>query len=256
MEKRLIICADDLGLSHGVNQAIARAYEYGRISVAGIMTNGAAFEEAADFVRCSGIPCGVHLTIATECDLAPLRPLLPGTPTNRDGVLFPNVYPYLESADGEAVYREFCAQIERALAFGLKPAYIDSHLHVFREDLLKELSRAYGLPCRDIGELHQGAVCSVFHLTVSGDTVEQKAAALVRYLDGFSSALGIVICHPTAGSEEMRTLVSPRFPGRYAWMTELRFQDLPALLSAEAESAIDCCHPILTHEMDTLYGLY
>ena len=254
--RRLIICADDLGLSHGVNQAIAQAFALGRISVAGIMTNGNAFDEAAEFVKSSGIPCGVHLTLASECDLAPMKPLLPGTPADQDGHLFPNVHPYLDLADENTVYSELCVQIERALDFGLKPTHIDSHMHVFREDLLKRLSCDYGLPCRDIGELHQGAECSVFHLTVSGDTVVQKVIALTNYLDTFSSRLGIVICHPSANREEMQTLVSRRVPERYFWMTELRFQDIPALLSEEAGAAIDRNRDILTHEMDLLYALY
>lgn len=254
--RRLIICADDLGLSHGINRAIAQAYTQGRISVAGIIANGHAFDEAAEFVKHLGIPCGVHLTITTECDRVPLKPLLSGTPTDSNGHLFPNIHPYLNSADDNVVYLEFCAQIERVLESDLKPTHIDSHMHVYREDLLKRLSIAFGLPCRDIGELHQGAKCSVFHLTVSGETMAEKASALAGYLDGFSSSLGIVICHPTADKKEMQTLVSPRFPSRYAWMTEARFLDLPALLSKEVGEAIDRQRDILTHKMDVLYELY
>ncbi len=49
--RRLIVNADDFGLTEGVNRAIVEAQERGIVTSATLMANASAFEEAASLAR-------------------------------------------------------------------------------------------------------------------------------------------------------------------------------------------------------------
>jgi len=49
--RRLIINADDFGLTAGVNRAIVEAHERGVVSSATLMANGSAFDDAVALAR-------------------------------------------------------------------------------------------------------------------------------------------------------------------------------------------------------------
>ena len=229
MKKSLIICADDLGLSHGINCAILKCFQENLVTLTTIIPTAPFFEEGVSFVLRNHIPCGVHLTIATEFDRSPMRPLLKNTPTTPDGFLYPNVFPYIEDAALEQVYHEFCAQIEKVYRAGIQPTHIDSHIHVYSEPILDQLGHKYNLPVRDKLELHPNKFGSLFHLTTAGNTVAEKIQAVKSFIMALPSTQNVIVAHPTGGLAEIQQCVSPSFPGRYYWQTELRFQDIECL---------------------------
>jgi len=64
-EHELIITADDLGISEGVNRGIVETYEQGILTTCSLLANGLAFEHAVKdtLVQNSDLPVGVHLNL-------------------------------------------------------------------------------------------------------------------------------------------------------------------------------------------------
>jgi predicted glycoside hydrolase/deacetylase ChbG (UPF0249 family) len=139
---KVIINADDLGLSQRVNDAIFGLMDRGRLTSATMMANGPALEDAAarsnSFPRCS---FGVHLNLT---DLRPittdpaLKPLL-----NDSGEFARRArdVPYNDALLG-AVEREWTAQIEKVRSLGIPISHVDSHHHTHTHaPLFKVLKR-------------------------------------------------------------------------------------------------------------------
>jgi hopanoid biosynthesis associated protein HpnK len=129
---RLIVNADDFGLSEGVNRAVIEAHERGIVTSTSIMAGGAAFEHAATLAaRCPTLDVGVHLTL-TE-----LRPVADSVPSLVDahGQFAPHATQFAKRWLRGAitlpdVHKELDAQIRRALAHGVRPTHLDGHQHV------------------------------------------------------------------------------------------------------------------------------
>ena len=147
---RVIINADDLGVSPLANRRTFALIERGAVTSATIMANGPSFPEAMDLARAAG-PCsfGVHLNITWGpplTDPAGLGPLLGPDRHFRPGHLkdgWPlGVY--------RQVYREFCAQIERVIEAGIRPSHLDTHHHAHNHPkvlaMLKLAQRTYRIP--------------------------------------------------------------------------------------------------------------
>jgi len=145
--ERVIINADDLGMSEGVNEAIFDLMNQGRVTSASVMANGPALRHAVarvkHFRRCS---FGAHL------NLTQFAPVTPG----RDATLLTGPDGYMSRSPGgkrfapklfAAFYRELCAQVELLGSAGIEISHFDSHNHVHtRPQLLpviKALQRRY-----------------------------------------------------------------------------------------------------------------
>jgi predicted glycoside hydrolase/deacetylase ChbG (UPF0249 family) len=143
----VVVNADDLGMSHEVNEATFDLLSKGRISSATMMANAPATREAATqvskFPRCS---FGVHL------NLTQFEPLTGGPGgrllvDERGQMSRANEKARPSSERLRAVYRELCAQIERVASFGVNISHVDSHNHVhtrpFFFPALKAVQRRY-----------------------------------------------------------------------------------------------------------------
>ena len=131
--KLLILHADDLGVAHSVNAASLDALDTGAISSASIMIPTPWVTEVAAYARQHpNADLGLHLTLTSEWltyrwgsveskDKVPS--LLDSTGT------FPNeVAPVAAKARPAEIERELRAQVERALALGIRPTHLDSHM--------------------------------------------------------------------------------------------------------------------------------
>lgn len=127
---RVIVNADDLGLSAKVNDATFGLIEAGRVTSATMIANADVFEEAAtrakQYRNCS---FGVHLNLTQFAPLsagAKLDGFLDGdgqlSSTWRSRPLRPSLL--------SAAYDELCAQIERVRSALGDPSHVDSHHHV------------------------------------------------------------------------------------------------------------------------------
>jgi hopanoid biosynthesis associated protein HpnK len=129
---RLIVNADDFGLSESVNRAVIEAHENGIVTSTSIMAGGAAFENAAVLAtRCPTLDVGVHLTLTEQRPVADSVPSLVGP----DGKFAPHATQLakrcLRGAISLAdVHKELDAQVQRVRAYGLRPTHLDGHQHV------------------------------------------------------------------------------------------------------------------------------
>jgi predicted glycoside hydrolase/deacetylase ChbG (UPF0249 family) len=127
---RVIVNADDLGMSRAVNEAIFESMDAGFVTSATVLANGeevdAAVRDAAGFPRCS---FGVHLNITEGPPLSSpdrLRPLLDESGRLRRAIF--DLRP--DHALAEAIEVEWGAQVESLYARGLRVTHLDSHEHV------------------------------------------------------------------------------------------------------------------------------
>jgi predicted glycoside hydrolase/deacetylase ChbG (UPF0249 family) len=110
--RKLIVTADDFGLTHGVNQAIVRAYREGIVTSASLMVNGSAFESAVALAKeNSGFDVGLHLDL-TDNPIAFATRSIRGKITDVD------------------LERQIRSQIEKVLNAGIPLTHIDGHKHV------------------------------------------------------------------------------------------------------------------------------
>ena len=157
---RLIVNADDLGMSPGINAAIFEAHERGIVTSTSLMACGEAFDAAVAGLRARPrLGCGIHLVLHDERALAArervphlagadgrMRPLRP----TAAALLFGRI----PAAEIESEYR---AQIEKVLAAGVKPTHLDSHCHLGGFPrvgaVLHRLGKEYGIRCTRRSEL-------------------------------------------------------------------------------------------------------
>ena len=153
MARRLIVAADDFGMSPGVNAAIIRAHRDGILTDTSLMVNGQAFAQAVDLARANPtLGVGLHLMLVQgRAALPPARiPLLVGS----DG-LFGNTpvvagMRYFFTPGVRAQLRsEICAQLDKFVATGLPLSHVDGHLTIHMQPvvlgLLIELRDRYGI---------------------------------------------------------------------------------------------------------------
>jgi hopanoid biosynthesis associated protein HpnK len=151
---RLIVHADDFGLTECINEGVVVAHRDGVLTSASVMANGAAFEHATQLARATPtLDVGIHLVLVAE------RPLLPAADIpslmTEDGT-FPGhatalARRYLLGRIRlDEVRAELAAQIERVLAAGLRPSHLDSHQHTHMlpgiRRVVVELAQRYRIP--------------------------------------------------------------------------------------------------------------
>lgn len=154
MEKRLIIHADDIGMSQAANEAAMGALDYGVVTSGSIMVPCPWFPEAAAYAReHPERDLGVHLTLTSEWRYYRWKPVAPSVPglIDEEGYMWRSVAQVATKATAEEVERELRAQIERAIEFGIKPTHFDTHMGTTfaRADYFEvyvQLGKEYGVP--------------------------------------------------------------------------------------------------------------
>src|SRR5215813_13970718 len=129
--KVIIIHADDLGETHAVNAAAIKALQGGTINSASLMVPCPWFPEIADFAKSHPeADFGLHLTLTSERVYYRWGPVAPADKV--PSLLDQNGYFHHEWKEGQhidakEVEIELRAQIDRALAMGVRPTHLDSH---------------------------------------------------------------------------------------------------------------------------------
>jgi chitin disaccharide deacetylase len=134
--RRIWLCADDYGLSPGVNRAVRDLIEHGRLNATSVMVVGPAIArdevsalqaEAAKSPRCA---IGLHATLT-----APFRPLTMHFQPLDSG-MFPGFPKLLRAGllwrlDPEIIHAELRVQLTAFTElFGRAPDFVDGHQHV------------------------------------------------------------------------------------------------------------------------------
>jgi predicted glycoside hydrolase/deacetylase ChbG (UPF0249 family) len=154
--KLLILHADDLGVAHSENAASFDALDKGAVSSASIMIPTPWVTEVAEYAKSHpNADLGLHLTLTSEWatyrwgSTAP-RDQVPSL-LDPDGTLPRDTRTVMTRAKIDEVERELRAQVDRALALGIRPTHLDSHMGaLFNSPELMatyaRVARAYRLP--------------------------------------------------------------------------------------------------------------
>jgi chitin disaccharide deacetylase len=144
--RRLIVNADDLGLTPGVNRAIVEAHANGIVTSATLMANAAGFEDAVRLTKSShelSVGCHVVLVDGTPVSSSPQIPTLADSgqfERRLSRFALRAVGGNINSADIET---EVAGQIHKLQAAGIQPSHVDTHKHshIFPQ-VLRPLLRA------------------------------------------------------------------------------------------------------------------
>lgn len=132
--KSLIVNADDLGWTEGVNRGIAEAHRNGIVTSASLLANGSAFASGVEVARSTpGLGVGVHLNLSDGAPIA-ARELVTSLVNDRGEFEGGPENLLLRVARGglalHEVEQEWEAQIEKARDAGIQPTHLDGHKHV------------------------------------------------------------------------------------------------------------------------------
>ena len=131
-ERRLIINADDFGLTPGVTRGIVEAMAHGVVTSASVMVNMPGWDDAAERLRDASDDgaYGLHLNLVAG------RPLTdaPSLVDRRTGA-FHTISQFVLRAVAGALHHddiatECAAQLERLRSTGIRVTHADSHRHV------------------------------------------------------------------------------------------------------------------------------
>ena len=151
---KIIINADDFGLSPSVNKGIVECFQKGLISSATVMMNTPYTDDAIKLIKKHKLTnIGIHLNLTYGKSVLPASEVPSLVDENGIFHYVCMLGYYTQYLDAK---KELRAQIEKFLATGLKPTHLDHH-HYFNEipNILKaylELAQEYNLPVRSMDE--------------------------------------------------------------------------------------------------------
>lgn len=132
--RRLIVNADDFGLSTSVNAAVIRAHREGILTTASLMVNEPGFEAAVKLAKENPkLGVGLHLTLLMgHATLPPEK--IPGLVNTRgefsDSPVGVGMNYFFQHSLREQLRAEIHAQFEKFHAAGLPLDHVNGHLHL------------------------------------------------------------------------------------------------------------------------------
>ena len=260
--KRLVVTADDFGLSVEVNEAVRRAHRDGILTCASLMMGAPAIDDAVAIAKAERIPVGVHLTLVDGRPV--LQPERIPDLVDAEGAFNPGLGgPAVRLALSERARRqaraECEAQIEAFLATGLTLDHVNVHhhfhLHPIVLTILIELACRYrppgvrvpferGVPpyrhallgatmmpwaLRARRRLRRAGIATNDALFGVYDTGSMTEAAWLRIVPRIGAGLTEVYCHPATSTNTSAA------PARAVSSAD----ELAALLSPLVRGALD-----------------
>jgi len=146
--RRLIINADDLGLTSGINRAIVEGHQDGVVTSATLMANGPAFQDGVQLSRSvPKLSVGCHIVLtdgAPVLDGFQVSTLVEGQPVRfRDPLSKVVLAAIAGRLDQEQIEVEAEAQIRKLQSVGIVVSHFDSHKHThLLPQILRPLLRA------------------------------------------------------------------------------------------------------------------
>lgn len=152
---KIIVNADEIGLTEQVNQAIIEAHKHGIVTSTSVIVNLWAFNDAVRLIRGNpSLEVGLHLNLTDGSPVSP--PSSVPTLVDKAGVFWPRnkllQRLFTNRVNIEEVKRELRAQISRFKEQGLNFYHLDSHEHVHVKPMLRlpfiELAKEHDVPLR------------------------------------------------------------------------------------------------------------
>ena len=131
--RAVIFHVDDAGMSHDSNMGTKKAVENGVASSLSIMMPCSWVPECAAWLKENPkVDAGIHLTLTAEWDYYRWGPVagasvVPGL-VDKGGYLWDSVPDVVAHATPDEVETEMRAQIDKAIAMGIQPTHLDSHM--------------------------------------------------------------------------------------------------------------------------------
>jgi chitin disaccharide deacetylase len=143
--RRLIVNADDFGLTAGVNRAIVEGNRQGIVTSATLMANAQASEAAIDLAKKQpGLKTGCHVVLIDGVPLsANLPSLTNGSARFRSSLKVFAIAAVRKKVAAEEIEREVEAQVRKLQSSGITLTHVDSHKHTHMfPHVLRPLLRA------------------------------------------------------------------------------------------------------------------
>lgn len=241
--KRLIVTADDFGLTPGVVTGIVEAHERGIVTATSLMVNAEAAESAFAWARDHrSLAVGLHFVLTFARPAGPREPL--GALIDDEGRFRRLESGAHERATPQQVRSELRAQLERfEKGVGRAPTHMDGHHHVhaFPGILTAVLEEAVrlGVPVRAPDDatrerIRRASVETTDHFLASfygADNVSEDQ--LLEILNGAPDGTSELMCHPAKQDDRLQALssyVGPRW-------TELATLTSPRVVAATTHFA-------------------
>jgi predicted glycoside hydrolase/deacetylase ChbG (UPF0249 family) len=232
--RRIWLCADDYGLSSGVNRGIRDLIERQRLNATSVMVVGAAI--ARDDIHAlkavtSDARCAIGLHVTLTAPFHPLtmyyRPLLGGAFASLSAMLRASL---LRQLDREIIHAEIAAQLTRFIElFGHPPDYVDGHQHV---QLFPQVREVFLAAVKDAAPKAWVRQCG--RPRSSERKFGNPKALLLDILSARFRTLS-----STAG-----LTFNPAFSGAYDFTREQKFGDImPGFLQDLPDQSLVMCHP-------------
>jgi predicted glycoside hydrolase/deacetylase ChbG (UPF0249 family) len=265
--KLLIIHADDLAVAHSEDIASFDALDKHAATSASIMVPCPWLTEVADYAKSHpGSDLGLHLTLTSEWKTYRWGPVesKDKVPSLLDpsGYLWPDSEPAVQHIKADEAEREIRAQVEHAIAMGIQPTHLDSHMGVLfsRPDLVAlyvKVAHEYKLPFLGmLGPNAPPAMRAAFSdkdilvdsVVIAGPNV--PAADWRRfYLDAIKNlkpGLTEFIVHLAHDDAELQAITVDHPDYGAAW----RQRDYDVITSVDFKKALDDNRVILVHWSD------
>ena len=214
---RLIVRADDMGVTQSGNEACIQAYRNGIVRSTEVIAPGAWFLDAVKLLNENpGLDVGVHLVLTSEWERCKWGPLTQAPsladkdgyfrPMNSQRKDFPPDTGFLEAKPKlEEVERELRAQIELAKRHIPRVTHVSAHMGTpvctpELRALTTRLAREYGLKMEATG------VRGAPGFGGSAKTAEQKEQDLVNVLEKLGPGQWLIVEHPAFDTPEMRAI--------------------------------------------------
>lgn len=212
--KRLIVNADDLGRTEGINEGIFDAHRRGIVTSATMMVNYPAAPRVAVLSRDSPA-LGIGLHVALSGGVPALPPEQVRSLVDANGML-PAKPGGLAGADRAEVLAEVRAQLKRFREImGRDPTHFDSHHHSHREvpavfEAILAVAWETGLPVRSASaamaaQLRREGVPTPEHFVE--DFYAEGAALndLIGIVEDLPMGTSELMCHPAIVDAELRS---------------------------------------------------
>lgn len=144
---KLIVNADDFGISLGTNYGILEAHKNGVVTSTTLMVNMPAASHAVDLAKATPtLGLGIHFNLTKG------KPLTKASGLVEDSGEFFKSYENVAKINEDVIETELRAQLEKFLSYGIEPTHFDSHHHVHLLpnvlNVVEKLAREYKKPVR------------------------------------------------------------------------------------------------------------
>lgn len=134
--RRLIVNADDFGLTSGVNRGIIEAHERGIVTSSTLMASGPSFDEAISLAaQTPSLSVGCHVLLVDACPILDSQQISTlvrgnsGLPRFRERAMSFACLATMRKLNEDQIEAEITAQIRKLQSAGIQVSHLDSHKH-------------------------------------------------------------------------------------------------------------------------------